>query len=295
MRKFATIFRSGCAIACLTTFAYFQAPVDANAQFVADWEARNTIKHTDVDSLFASDWSGNSRTVIGGFDLDKDGKQEMILTDYGGMTVRVFEYDVVNDVFEEVWKAPPDTSGNNKRPGSNPRIVTISDFDGDDKMEITFPFATDASGWYIYEWDGVTGSDNYGTVYSSLFTAEADTCCPGGSGYRADHDAVSVMDVDGDDKQEFIVHARRGSPRGTLICSVDGDIEHNAGGAGFESWNTEFWTNRSDYGGGSPLHSIPADLDGDGTYEIVHHTWNNFNFYNVDVLGADSYQAPDVA
>ena len=34
---------------------------------------------------------------------------------------------------------------------------------------------------------------------------------------------------------------------------------------------------------------MPADLNGDGSYELVNHTWENMNFFNMDVQGANSY------
>ncbi len=267
-------------------------------KMASQWEFRNAIHHRDVDSLFAVSQSGNSRTIIGGFDLDQDGKKELIATDYPGHTVRVFEYNPDADVFEQVWMAPPDTSGLNRR-SSNPRTVGVADFDGDEKWEIVFPLASEPSGWYVYEWDGVQGSDNYGDIYSSIIQTEIDTCCAADfKAFRADHERTTIIDIDGDGKQEMIIAIRRnagGGKRGTLITSVDGDIEHNAGGGGFETWNVEFFVDRGQYGGGSPYHALPADLDGDGTYEIVNHTWNYFNFFNIDVLGPDQYVAPDPA
>jgi len=270
------------------------------AQFASGWQKTNTIGTADVDSIFASDASGNSRTVIGGFDLDKDGKKELILTDYAGFTVRLFEYDDVADAFELVWTAPLDTAeGVNRAPSRNPRTVGISDFDGDDKWEIIYPLASEPSGWYVYEWDGVTGSDNFGTIYSSLITTEVDTCCAADyKKFIAWHDRVTIIDIDGDGKQEFVSMIRNnaaGGKRGTLISSVDGDIQFEGGGNGFETWSVEYFLDRINYGGGSPLSSLPADVDGDGTLELINHTWNNFNFYMIDVTGADSYAAADPA
>ena len=138
-----------------------------------DWEFRNAIAHDDVDSMFASVRS-NSRTIIGGFDLDKDGKKEIAATDYATHSVRLFEYDPANDVFELVWSSPVDTAENWYF--SNPRTVGVGDLDGDDKWEIIFPHAAPPAGWVIFEWDGVVGSDNYGTTFSSVAPAEADTC-----------------------------------------------------------------------------------------------------------------------
>jgi hypothetical protein len=266
-----------------------------------DWEFRNAIAHSDVDSLYRSDNTGNSRTVFGGFDLDQDGIKELILTDYGGIGVRLFEYNQSADAFELKWSSPPDTArGKNRRKGSNPRVVTVGDLDSDNKWEIMFPLASQPSGWYIYEWDGVRGSDNYGTTYSSIINTEIDSCCAADfTLYRADHDGIPfILDVDKDGRQELLLATTRtaaGGKRGLQIIYVEGDIEHNAGGAGFETWRTEFMLDRANYGGGTPVQSIPADLDGDGSFEIVNHTFNFFNFFNVDVLGPNSYQAPDPA
>jgi hypothetical protein len=67
---------------------------------------------------------------------------------------------------------------------------------------------------------------------------------------------------------------------------------HNSGG-GLETWSQEFLTNNDHYGGGSPYHALPADLNGDGKNELVNHHWNNFLFYNITSTGADAYAAPD--
>ncbi len=259
-----------------------------------NWETVTAVSHSDVDELFASDFSGNSRTVIGGFDMDEDGAKEAIITDYGGARVVVFEYNETADVFEMVWASPVDTLANRRIPQGNPRTVTVADLDGDSKSEIIFPLASEPSGWYVFEWDGEVGSDNYGTVYSSIIQSEIDICCPDDyTAFRADHERVNVMDIDQDGVQEMLIAIRRGGTRGTLVTTVEGDIEFEAGGGGFETWVTEFHADQNNFGGGSPYQALPADLDGDGTWEIVNHTWNYFNFYNLDVTGADSYATPD--
>jgi flagellar hook assembly protein FlgD len=264
------------------------------------WEQRNQIAHSEVDTLYAKDNTGNSRTVIGGFDLDKDGKKEIIMNDYAAKAVRLFEYDGAADKFEMTWMSPPDTVAGVNRNASNPRVVTVGDLDGDNKWEIVFPLASQPSGWYVYEWDGVTGSDNYGTKYSSVINTEVDTCCGANrNAFNAQHDAIPyILDVDKDGKNEILLSIRTRvagtGKRGLLVTSVIGDIEHNSGGS-FESWVSEFLVNSDNYGGGSPYHAVPADLNGDGTWEIVNHNWNYFDFYNVDVTGPDAYQAADPA
>jgi hypothetical protein len=180
---------------------------------------------------------------------------------------------------------------------ANPRTVNVGDLDGDGKLEIVFPSSNvDAEGYHIYEWDGVTGSDNYGTQPSSICKTEVDVCCAAdeGAGFRGDHERLTIFDIDGDGQQELITAIRRGSPRGTLISSLGAadDIVHNSGG-GLETWSQEFFNDNSNYGGGSPYQALPADLNGDGKYELVNHSWNNFCFYNITSTGADAYSVLD--
>ncbi len=261
----------------------------ATAPTLADgWEMVGSATPADADDLYG----GSSRSAIAGMDMDQDGFDEVILTDYAGHRVIVFEY-TASGAFEAVWTAPEDTASHY---WSNPRTVGVGDLDNDGKEEIVYPVAsTGKEGWWVFEWDGVVGSDNYGTTYSSINTVEIDTCCAGdGSAFRGDHERTTIADIDGDGQQELVIMIRRGGTRGTLITSVSGDIEHNAGGAGFETWISEAFFNKGDYGGGSPYHSLPADLDGDGSYELVNHTWNYFNFYNIDATGTDTYAIADV-
>ncbi len=258
---------------------------------------------TDWDNPANAQWTPDraislgARTVYGGMDMDQDGKKEVIVTNYGARAVNVFEF--TGSAFELVWSSPEDSSSGNNRRTSNPRTVGVGDLDSDGKSEIVFPLASEPSGWYVFEWDGVTGSDNYGTIYSSIISTEIDTCCLSDyTAFRADHERTTIADIDGDGQQEFISMIRRnssGGKRGTLISHVEGDITFEGGGNGFETWVVEFFVDRGGYGGGSPYHSQPADLDGDGTMELVNHTWNNFNFYNIDVTGTDAYAVADPA
>ena len=264
----------------------FDSGGDNPEHLAPNWEVIAMSYGVDVDTTFYKD-ANNSRTVIGGMDMDGDGKKEVIATDYAGHRVVVFEYDAANNAFDVVWTSPVIESTNHY---ANPRTVAVGDLDDDGRHEIVFPSSDgDAEGYHVYEWDGVTGSDNYGTTYASICQVEIDQCCAGdgagsatyGSSFRGDHDRLTIFDVDGDGKDEFVQHIRRGNPRGTLVYSLsDGDELVSGSGGGFETWTEEFWINRSDYGGGSPLHALPADLNGDGHYEVINHTWNAMHFYN---------------
>ena len=263
----------------------FDSGGDNPEHMAPNWEVIAMSYGVDVDTTFYKE-SNNARSVIGGMDMDGDGKKEIIASDYAGHRVVVFEYDAANNAFDAVWTSPVITT----HYYSNPRIMAVGDLDGDGRQEIVFPSANDDSeGYHIYEWDGVVGSDNYGTTYASVCQVEIDKCCAGdgagtatyGASFRGDHDRLTIFDIDGDGKDEFVQHIRRGNPRGTLVYSLsDGDELVSGSGGGFETWTEEFWINRSDYGGGSPLHALPADLNGDGHYEVINHTWNAMHFYN---------------
>jgi len=258
-----------------------------NYTLADDWSLVTFFSREEVDEIFPQA-SANGRTVIGGMDLDRDGLKEIILTDYVGHRVIVFEFINETEGFEQVWSSPIIDNTNHD---STPRTVGVGDLDGDGKEEIVFPVsATGDEGWYIFEWNGVVGSDDYGDTYSSINSLEMDVCCSDDpSAFRGDHERTTIKDIDGDGQQELVIMIRRGSTRGTLITSVTGDIIHNGGGSGSETWSSEGFINSDEYGGGSPYHSLPADLDGDGSYELVNHTWQNFNFYNIDITGTDTY------
>lgn len=272
----------------------------AYAEIDENWSILAVSQKTAVDSLFASNPSGNTRAVLGGMDMDGDGAQEVIATDYNGHRVIVYEYNSGNKAFDVVWASPTVDSTNY---AYGPKSVAVGDLDGDGKEEIIFPSsAYDSEGLHIFEWDGVTGSDNYGTTYSTICALEVDVCCAGdgpgtesyGLSYRGDHEAVRIYDVDGDETQELILPIYDGSPKGTLIGSLnDGvDIVHNSGSDGVGTWKQEFFVDISNYGGSSPYHATPADFNGDGKYEILNHAWG-FHFYNITADSADSYSAPD--
>ena len=225
----------------------------------------------------------NTRAVKGGMDMDQDGKHEVITTSFAGR-VSVYEFDSANNAFDVVWQSPiPDSL----RYGSGTRSVNVGDLDGDGKHEIVFPVSeADAVGFHIYEWDGVVGSDNYGTTFSSingLYNGTED------NNKNLRHERFEIEDIDGDGQQELISVVRDGS-KGMIVSSLAAgdDIVHNSGGS-FETWSKELHTDYNDFGGGSPYHALPVDLNGDGQREILGHQWNNFNFHTIAVTGADTY------
>jgi hypothetical protein len=228
----------------------------------------------------------NTRKVIGGMDMDQDGKHEVIATSYAGR-VLVYEMNTAANAFDVVWQSPiTDSTGG----AYSTRAVNVADMDQDGRHEIIFPAYVGPErvigevaqyGYQFYEWDGVVGSDNYGTTFSSINMIEYDS-----TGSRTRVENIEIDDVDGDDKPELINAVRDGTWRGMLISKLSGDIVHNSGGS-FEVWSVEYKTINTEYGGGSPYHALPVDFNGDGKKEIINHHWNNFNFYNVSATGPD--------
>ena len=241
------------------------------------------------DSATAADVANynDTRAVKGGMDMDQDGKHEVITTSYAGR-VSVYEFDSANNAFDVVWQSPiPDSL----LYSYGTRSVNVGDLDGDGKHEIVFPVSSaSAVGFHFYEWDGVVGSDNYGTTFSSVNNLYNGT---ENNNKNLRHERFEIDDIDGDGQNELISVVRDGS-KGMIVSSLAAgdDIVHNSGGS-FETWSIELQTDYNNFGGGSPYHALPVDLNGDGQKEILGHQWNNFNFHSIAVTGADTYVTAD--
>lgn len=240
------------------------------------------------------------RTVAGPYDLDGDGKMEVLVSDYtGGSRVHVLEA-IGPDLWEHVYSTPwlDDYAGT-----GNGRAIAGGDMDGDGKGEIYFfsgcattsagcatKFANAAytPGLYVFEF---TGTDNdYGTEPATIYQMPD---MPD----RWQQEQLTVVDVDNDGTQEMMFgnNGLNSDHDNWWIISVDGDI-----GSGFETWSNEMKAssrNRAfdlvDRGGGSPYGIVPADLDGNGLVEIVMSSWNNNNLTMAQAVGPNTYYLPD--
>ena len=232
------------------------------------------------------------RDMVVGSDLDQDGKPEIILTDYkDGGRIHVFEV-VGNDSIQEVWTFQGGTGNLTSQPA---RSVAVGDLDGDGKGEIIVAMTGDPGdtldshvGLWVFEWDGVVGSNNYGINGQPSeryidFLREADGTLPD----RIRAEDIAVGDFDGDGTQE-VLWVNNASTRfdNAYIFSITGDI-----GSGFTNVVVEKVFRRTDYGFGGSTNGAygPMDLDGDGHPDGVIGVWNHGAFAIFESVAPDSY------
>ena len=232
------------------------------------------------------------RDMVVGSDLDQDGKPEIILTDYkDGGRIHVFEV-VGNDSIQEVWTFQGGTGNLTSQPA---RSVAVGDLDGDGKGEIIVAMTGDPGdtldshvGLWVFEWDGVVGSNNYGINGQPSeryidFLREPDGTLPD----RIRAEDIAVGDFDGDGTQE-VLWVNNASTRfdNAYIFSITGDI-----GSGFTNVVVEKVFRRTDYGFGGSTNGAygPMDLDGDGHPEGIIGVWNHGAFAIFESVAPDSY------
>ena len=275
--------------------------------FAQDSFNSHSVSNTSLSDTTMWPSSTGVRGVWSGSDLDKDGRQEVWVTDYNtGGRVHAFEW-YYGDTLVHVWSSDSAKTAYS----SGTRWVQTGDLDGDGLGGVIF-FAgrynnsDTLAGLYVYEWDGTTDNGYSTKWHRNLHTAFKDTM----SEVRVEH--FSVGDIDGDGNQE-IVWANNGPSNpayGTtatthsaysgdrfVIASVSGDI------GVLPQLVEEYATSPRDadrdgvrenkFGGGSPQGAAIADTDGDGKKEVWCFSWNNLSAFAIEATGADAYTVSD--
>lgn len=243
-------------------------------------------------------------------DIDKDGKPEIIVTDYT-KTGRVHVFQAAgNDTLEWIWSSPRlDTlPGQPYGAGlaSTPRVVRSGDLDGDGNGEIIFPRAGSAGGFLIFEWDGVNGSHKFGNIPSAFIPHSITYASNMGdlagkaieSGLQLNMEHFEIDDVDGDGAQELLLPKNLSGAINDdflIIHAVDKFEYENQGFASFEVEGSTRRMASAKFGGGSPYAIHPADLNGDGKKELVLHNWNYSDYWVIKATATDTYVLPDTA
>ncbi len=225
-----------------------------------------------------------TRSVWVADDLDQDGKPEVIAVDYSNRG-RVHVMEMNGDQLEIVWSSPLNEQGG----GSTPRWVRTGDLDGDGRGEIIFPNALNSSTDIrvrVFEWDGI--NDNGYGVEAAIDLPVDIFAAQGVGNFRTNREVADVYDYDSDGLDELTMCNRDNR---VYVLGISGDIP------GFGGWQLEGGDPAvvPKLGAGSLWHSVAADINGNGTKEIVNHYWNFYGFYSIEPAGADTYTYPDTA
>lgn len=243
------------------------------------------------DAIFAdSTYDGYIRDMYVGSDLDQDGLPEIIVVD-GQNGGRIVMYEVTGDnTMQQVFVYGGNGNSTHILRG---RSVNVGDLDGDGKGEILASIYARSSwdstnvtlgGVYVFEWDGVVGSNNYEgpMILNEFFHVPPDSM----GIIRAEE--IAVGDFDNDGTQEVAWNNNGYTSEDNLyIFSVVGDLTPG----GFYTVVQEAVFYRTNMGlGGSTNGVTTTNLDGDAYPEIIGGIWNNVGFFVVEASGPDTYE-----
>lgn len=225
---------------------------------------------------------GVRRVIVA--DADGDGIQEILATDYtNGGRVHVMKYDGAGNL-EIIWSSPVDSTAS----GSTPRFPQVGDCDGDGMPEIIFEQSGEGR-IVFYEWDG----SSWGTTPAFEITNSIFQGAGAPETLRLTRETLLVKDMDGDGKSEIINH--NSTQRNVYILGIDGTFPGFASLVIEGGLLTETQNGRDYKITGSYFSSIPAEIDGDGKYEIINNHWDKFGMWAIQVNGPDSYTYPDTS
>ena len=216
-----------------------------------------------------------------------NGHSGIMLTNYNDQGyVHVFE-TVSDDSIQLVWSSPKVAANGG---GSTPRYCLFGDLDNDGLLEVIYQSA--GNGIFIFEWDGVPGSWNFGTQPSQLISSTIF------AGVAGNAEFFEIADPDMDNVNELLI-SYNSSPavndRHYIISAVGDWSTDSPGFSGFVLEKDFSIPDLAAWGAGgqSPYTLISAQLDGTGNKEMILHNWNFMNVLPVRTTGADTYILSD--
>jgi len=233
-------------------------------------------------------------------DLDKDGKPEILVTEYadGG---RVFVFEVTgNDQVEFVWASKILALGKTGS-GSTPRSIVTGDLDNDGNQEIIFHIgrapADTLRGLYIYEHNGVAGSDNYGAEPVARIKPEQIDAAFSQGNFGQTESGLWLGDVDNDSRNELIIAPRQfGVPEfaDVYILQVKSGTWEAKNAVLEVEYEYKAMENVLMGDGYVPVGINVANVDGDPQREIIVTGWTNAGtgagLGFIQVNGPDAYE-----
>jgi len=228
-----------------------------------------------------------TRGVVAGSDLDNDGMQEVIITDYQVHGIHVYEATGDNTL-EWVATMVDDSTTY----WATPRSVITGDLDGNGRGEIIYMGMRNLGEAYnginVWEWDGVDGSDTYTRYVVPILVdgVEVDR-------YYGDR-TLNTGDVDADGVDELLVSVN-GSDNSSDVFII-GSIQGTFSG-GFYDLVVEYSNVRTvsgDFNGSPWGQPNIGDLDGDGDKEALFVAWDHAKLLVVETTGTDAYELQSV-
>ncbi len=254
------------------------------ATLLAQTDGDNTTMGRAYSNPTVNNITGFGRGIYAGCDLDKDGKPEIIMTQYAnGGALEIFEVTGDNTM-EEVWRSPDFGSPY----GSPVRTVAVGDLDGDGYDEL---YAYVNTGWNTVDSTGGivvfqnNGMDNQYDMVAKLDWSTNPALIDTGS-WRCED--IAVADFDNDGQLELAFTRWIGGnkdPRTVNILSVDGNFA-----SGFYTWNQEYKQTRYQLNtGGSVTGAYFGNLDGDDHNELWVSVYDFLGLRAIESTGPNSY------
>ncbi|MBC8375515.1 MAG: T9SS type A sorting domain-containing protein [FCB group bacterium] len=257
---------------------------------VYEHDGWNTVPMVSMYSVVADtlDHPGfQTRGMTAGSDLDNDGFQEIIITDYQVHGIHVYEATSDNTLEWVATMADDSTSY-----WATPRHVITGDLDNNGRGEIIYmgmrALGEAYNGINVWEWDGVDGSDTYTRYVVPILVdgVEVDR-------YYGDR-TLNTGDVDGDGANELLV-AVNGSDNSSDVFVI-GSIQGTFSG-GFFDLVVEYSNVRTvtgDFNGSPWGQPNIGDLDGDGDLEALFVAWDHATLLVVETTAANTYELQSV-